>query len=101
MQVTHEQRAAPRKKTSLAVLCKSGSDRGAGRIVNISLSGALLEPASIRPQQGSPVTILFALPGAKSAKDLSGTVVRHTAIGFAMQFLAANNTLREIVGATP
>ena len=99
MRVTHEQRAAPRKKTNLAVLCKSGSDRGAGRIVNISLSGALLEPASIRPQQGAPVKILFALPGAKSARDLSGTVVRHTEIGFAMQFLAADNTLREVMSA--
>ncbi len=98
MRVTHEQRAAPRKKTNLAVLCKSGSDRGAGRIVNVSLSGALLEPASIQPQQGAPVTIVFALAGAKSARELSGTVVRHTEIGFAMQFLAADDALREIVG---
>ncbi len=38
------------------------------------------------------------MPGAKSARELSGTVVRHTEIGFAMHFLAANDALHEIVG---
>jgi len=98
MQVTHEQRSAPRKKVSLAVLCKSGVERGAGRMVNVSLSGALLEPASIRPDHGAAVNIVFATPGAGKSTELDGTVARHSEAGFAIQFLAANDALRELVG---
>jgi len=97
MQVTHEQRAAPRKKVSLAVLCRSGAERGAGRMVNVSLSGALLGPASIRPEQEAAVRILFTAPGAGRATEVSGTVARHTETGFAIQFLAANDALREFL----
>jgi hypothetical protein len=97
MQVTHERRVAPRKKTNLAVLCKSEAERGVARIVNISLSGALLEHASIQPEQDATVTILFAPPRAKSSTKLSGTVVRHTEIGFAIQFLAINDGLRDFM----
>ncbi len=98
MQVTRERRIAPRKKVSLAVLCRSGVERGAGRMVNVSLSGALLEPTSIRPEQGAAVRILFATPGAVRSTELNGTAARHTETGFAIQFLAANDGLRELVG---
>jgi hypothetical protein len=97
MKVTREQRSAPRKKVSLAVLCRSGVERGAGRMVNVSLSGALLEPTSIRPGQRAAVEILFAAPGARRSTELSGTVARHTETGFAIQFRGANDALRELV----
>ena len=97
MQVTRERRTASRKKVSLAVLCRSEDQRGAGQMVNASLSGALLEPASIQPDHGAAVTILFTTPGARRSSELSGTVVRHTETGFAIQFLAANDSLRELV----
>jgi hypothetical protein len=97
MQVTRERRSAPRKKVSLAVLCRSGAERGAGRMVNVSLSGALLEPTSIRPERGAAVKIVFATPGAARPTELSGTAARHTETGFAIQFLAANDGLRELV----
>ena len=97
MQVTRERRSAPRKKVNLAVLCKSGEQRGAGQMVNVSLSGALLEPASIRPEQDAAVRILFTTPGARRATDLSGTVARCTDTGFAIHVLAANDALREFV----
>jgi hypothetical protein len=97
MQVTRERRSAPRKQVNLAVLCKSGEQRGAGQMVNVSLSGALVEPASIRPEQGAIVKILFTTPGARRATDLNGTVARRTETGFAIQFLAASDALREFV----
>jgi hypothetical protein len=97
MQVTRKQRIAPRKKVSLAVLCRSGVERGVGRMVNVSLSGALLEPASIQPGHGAAVSILFATPGAGRSTELKGTVARHTETGFAIQFLAARDALREFM----
>jgi len=66
-------------------------------MVNASLSGALLEPTSIRPERGAAVRILFTAPGAGRASELSGTVARHTETGFAIQFLAANDALREFL----
>ena len=99
MQVTRVQRSAPRKKVSLAVLCRSGVERGAGRMVNVSLSGVLLEPTSIRPERGAAVNIVFATPGAVRSTELRGTAARRTETGFAIQFLAANDGLRELVGA--
>ena len=98
MQVTHEQRIAPRKKVRLTVLCRSGGEQGAGRMVNVSLSGALLEPASIRPEQGATVKLVFASSGEGTSSELRGTVARQTETGFAIQFLAANDGLRELVG---
>lgn len=97
MQVTREHRNAPRKKVTLAVLCKSGVERGAGRMVNVSLSGALLEPTSIRPERGAAVRILFATPGVGRSAELDGAVARHTETGFAIQFLAASDALRELM----
>ena len=99
MQVTRLQRSAPRKKVSLAVLCRSGVERGAGRMVNVSLSGALLEPTSIRPDPGDAINIVFSTPGAVRSTELRGTAARRTETGFAIQFLAANDGLRELVGA--
>jgi len=66
-------------------------------MVNASLSGALLEPTSIRPERDAAVRILFTAPGAGRASELSGTVARHTETGFAIQFLAANDALREFL----
>jgi hypothetical protein len=66
-------------------------------MVNVSLSGALLEPTSIRPERGAAVNILFATPGAMRSTKLNGTVARHTETGFAIQFLEANDSLRELV----
>ena len=98
MQVTRQQRSAPRKKVRLAVLCRSGVERGAGRMVNVSLSGALLEPTSIRPDPGDAINIVFSTPGAARSTELSGTAARRTETGFAIQFLAASDGLRELVG---
>jgi hypothetical protein len=98
MQVTRKQRIAPRKKVNLAVLCRSGVEQGAGRMVNVSLSGALLEPASIRPVHAAAVKMLFTTPGTGRATALDGTVARHTETGFAIQFLAISNPLLDLVG---
>ncbi len=98
MRVTREQRAAPRKQGRIAVLCTSGGEQGAGRMVNVSLSGALLEPASIRPEQGAAVKLVFASSGEGTSSELRGTVARHTETGFAIEFLVATDALRELVG---
>ena len=98
MQVTRERRTAPRKKVSLAVFYTSEGQRGAGEMVNVSLSGALLEPASIRPEQDAAVKLLFTTPGAGRSTELNGTVARHTETGFAIEFLAVSNPLLDLVG---
>ena len=46
-------------------------------MVNASLSGALLQPTSIQPEQVAAVKIVFTTPGAGRATELSGTVARH------------------------
>ena len=98
MQVTREQGIARRKKVRLTVLCRSGGEQGAGRMVNVSLSGALLEPASIRPDHGATVKLVFTSSGEGKSSELRGTVARHTETGFAIEFLVATDALRELVG---
>ncbi len=79
-----ERRGAPRKEVHLSVLCRSGIRQGSARLVDISLTGAQLEMTTIRPAEGMLVKVRLDSPSI----ELKGKVVRHTAHGFAIQFLS-------------
>ena len=97
MRTTRERRRTPRKKSNLAVRCESQVEHGVARMVNVSLSGALLEHASIRPERDAVVRVLFSTPRARRSTQLSGTVARHTETGFAIQFLTRDGVVRQLV----
>ncbi len=89
-----ERRVAPRTEVRFAVLCRSGIRNGAGVLVNISASGALLECPSICPATDSILTIQFDTPERDAPIKLRGKVVRQTKAGFAVQFLRVTPELR-------
>ncbi len=95
---TLERRFAPRKQAHFSVLCRSGIQNFAGKLVNISESGALLESEGNCPAVGSIVTIEFNSPELDKHIKLKGKVVRHTGSGFAIEFLGVTKELLELVG---
>ena len=94
-----ERRAWPRKEVLLAVLTRSGLLYRDAVLVNISLSGALLESSSVSPHPGTIVQIKFAPPqsGSGAPIELKGRVVRYTSKGFAIEFLTITNELKQLV----
>ena len=90
-----EDRSAPRKQVRFAVGCGTGLHEDSASLVDLSLSGALLESKFFKPERGRIVRIQFP------SFTLLGTVVRHTKGGFAIQFLGITDkvmeSLREIL----
>ena len=93
-----ELRSHPRRPVEIAVLCGSGVEKGSATMVNVSLSGALLEYASIRPRRGAPVEVSFRRKDRDEPVRLVGTVVRHTGSGFAITFAKVTRAIVELVG---
>jgi hypothetical protein len=89
-------RPLPRRRVEASVLCASGRQHGVGQLVNVSLSGALIDPAAIRPRLGAPVKIRLPAAGGETI-EVVGTVARHTPSGFAIQFSATNPAIRTLV----
>ena len=81
-----EQRRAPRTNIGMDLLCSSGRDEGTAMLVNLSSSGALLDPAALRPAVGNSVTIRFPTISKEEFPALPTVVVRHTPDGFAVKF---------------
>ena len=92
-----DRRRARRKKSNLAVFCESALEHGVAHMVNVSLLGALLEPASIRPAQDDVVKVLLSSTPVSRPIQVSGTVVRHTETGFAIEFLTTDGVVRQLV----
>ena len=94
-----ELRTFPRKQVGIAVLCQSGVKQESAQLVNISLTGALLESSSVNPPPGALIKIKFAPPQLDSATriELKGRVVHSTSKGFAIKFLTITEELRELV----
>ena len=84
-------RSAPRRQVSFAVICRTATHEAPARLVNISLSGALLESESLRVNRGRLVTIQFP------SFEVVGTVVHHTETGFAIQFLKTPDKFAEML----
>ena len=90
-----DDRSAPRKQVPFTVLCRTGLHKVSARLVDLSLSGALLKSKFLKPDRGRSVRIKFP------SFEVIGTVVRHTKGGFAIQFLGTTDKimkgLREIL----
>ena len=83
---TEEHRRAPRMNIGVDLLCSSGRVEGRAVLVNLSASGALLERATLHPEVGNSVSILFPETSKKEPRFLPTVVVRHTSNGFAVKF---------------
>jgi hypothetical protein len=97
--LSQELRPLPRKQLQITVLCRSGIREGIGQLVNVSLSGALLECSVMSPPPGTIVTIQF-LPRQSDAEtpvELKGRVLRYTSKGFAIKFLTITKELEQLV----
>jgi len=93
---TPEKRKGARFKTRFDALYSMGASEGAGRLVNISYSGALLEHASLRPEPGTSVRLyVFVQPVLPF--ELIGHVVRTTENGFAIQYDLSDPEVRRLV----
>ncbi len=86
-----------RAEVEIIVLYASGTKRGSGTMTSLSLSGALLEKTSIRPKLSAAVEIRFRLPSDENPLTLAGTLVRHSASGFAIQFTTNPEIVRQML----
>ena len=78
-------RTHPRFQTRFDVLCTTGEAEGAGKLANISRSGACLEQASHLPEMGTKVRLyVFVQPVCPF--ELSGEVVRCEGTSFAIRY---------------
>ena len=91
-----ERRGAPRKKVRFSVLCRTGLKQSEATLVDISLTGALLE-STILPPPGMIVTIKLAQLEQEEPIALTGRSVRYTSRGFAIEFLSLTEELRKLI----
>ncbi len=97
-QTAKKRRAVRRKRGPLTAFCRSGDQEASAQIVNISLSGALLRCASLRPIPGALVKIWWDPSDAHAPIELTGTVVRSGEMGFAIHFREVTQELRQLLG---
>ena len=91
-----EKRKEPRFRTQFDALFTTGPAEGAGLLVDLSYSGALIEAASLRPEIGTAVRIyVFVQPVAPF--QIEGHVTRTTESGFAMVYSIDSPELRRLV----
>ena len=94
---TRERRAAPRIQVQLSVLAQSGTEQTSAQLVNISVTGALLEAPWAHPPLGALVKLQFESTEVDEPIKLTGTVARHTASAFAVRFHQVTNELLRLV----
>ncbi len=92
-----ERRAQPRTKIGLDVLCSSGREEGTAILKHLSVSAALLEPATIRPAVGDSVTIRLQVESDEEPDSLRTNVVRQTPSGFAVEFSIPFSMIHNII----
>ena len=97
VEMRHEQRPQPRRLVNVWVRAASGEERGEGRIVNISLSGALIESSAIRPRLEAPITLTIWTAHASAVGEIVGTVARHAIGGFAVHYAEATPLVHRLV----
>lgn len=96
-----ERRAARRKKVQFRVLCRSGLQERFAQIVDISVSGARIRCVSVRPAVGAIVKMRSVGPDVDIPTELTSSVVRHTQLGFAVQFIKVPDGFRQLLGDLP
>ena len=92
-----ERRAHDRTPTSFDALYTTADHSGAGRLVNLSQAGCLLEAASVLPEVGAVVQVyVFVQPVAPF--ELSGCVVRHAGTeSFGLEFKDLEPDARHLI----
>ena len=82
-----EKRSAPRVKLRGPAEYRNSGVEGHGTVWDISASGALIENASERIEQGERVGLRSSFFPGSFDIELRGDVVRHTETGFAVRFV--------------
>ncbi len=96
MDPTTNRRRSGRVRTRFDALYSAGQQEGAGILADISYSGAWIEDSSIQPELGTTVRIyVFIQP--VSPFELVGTVARHSATGFAIEYKNLDPEVRRLV----
>ena len=96
MATTIDKRRGGRIRTRFDALYTSGRQEGAGVLADISSFGAWIEDTSIQPALGTTVRMyVFIQP--VSPFELVGTVVRHSAAGFAIEYKDLDPEVRQLV----
>jgi PilZ domain len=91
-----ERRGQGRVRTRFETLLSSGREEGVGVLADISYSGARIEEASLKPELGKALR-LYVFVQPVSPFELRGTVVRHSATGFAIQYEMEDPEIRRLV----
>ena len=94
-----ELRSAARKTVNFSVLYRTGLRRSQATLIDISLTGALLESSLIIPPIGAIVVIKFEPPGQDEPISINSRVVRYTTSGFAVEFLSLNSETQQMIEA--
>ena len=92
-----ERRTEKRKTAAFEVFCSAGREEGAAKLFDVSLMGARLESADIKPAVGDPVTILFQSAPDADSEVVSAIVARLTESGFAVEFRVVSPAVLRIV----
>ena len=80
-----DRRNHPRFRTKFDVLCSTGETEGAGTLINLSRSGAVVESANTPPEIGMKVRLyIFIQPVCPF--ELAGEVVRADDASFAIRY---------------
>ena len=94
--MTTGKRRSPRTYACFETLVSSGRMEGSGVLCNVSSVGALVEEATAKPGIGSRVSLNVPLDDDLSF-ETSGSVVRHTESGFAIEFEKAPTDLLQLL----
>ena len=81
----------------MSVFVRSGVQERSAQVVDISLSGALVECPAVLPVPGAPIKIQFGPPEADPPIELEGMIVRRTDDGFAIHFDGITTKLLELL----
>ena len=96
MDPTTDRRRSGRVRTRFDALYSAGQREGAGVLADISYSGARIEDSSIQPELGTTVRIYVFIQPVRPF-ELVGSVVRHGASGFAIEYKDLDPDVRRMV----
>ncbi len=92
-----ELRSAARKTVNFSVLYRTGLQQSKATLIDISLTGALLESSVTIPPVGAIVVIKFKPSGQDEPIPVNSRVVRYTTSGFAVEFLSLNKATQQVI----
>ena len=95
-----EHQRAPRFSIYAPVEYEEHSVTGRGFTENVSISGALIEAASLPAPIGANLQLRFSFFPGSFATPFIGKVVRHAGDGFAVQFVNLDESELEILRTT-